>query len=110
MKTLTYKASMGLKSKNEAYVLEARFGDGYIQRVPGGIQNIQTELSLSFELSLEDTKLLIDFLEEHKGAKAFLWKDPLQEKLEKFICKEWEVEASWWNTRKVNCQFTRMLS
>lgn len=60
-------------------VLEARFGDGYSQRVSDGLNTIMESWSLSFQnRSIVDINLIKTFLEFKNGVQSFSWDPPGQ--------------------------------
>ena len=58
-------------------VREVRFGDGYSQRAPAGLNADLKTYSVTLSVSREEATALESFLAEHGGWKAFLWTPPL---------------------------------
>lgn len=52
------------------------FGDGYEQRVGDGLHNKVQSWNITIDSSFEETQLVIDFLDRHKGYVKFQWTPP----------------------------------
>jgi phage-related protein len=60
-------------------VLEAKFGDGYSQRMSDGLNTIMETWSLSFQnRPISDINIIRAFLEGKNGVQAFSWDPPGQ--------------------------------
>lgn len=59
-------------------VAEARYGDGYSQAVPSGINNIEDTWTFDLEghRVIDDLGAIDSFLRVHGGANSFLWTPP----------------------------------
>mgnify|MGYP001188565944 FL=1 len=70
-------------------VLTVRFGDGYTQRTPDGINNNLLNLDLTFEnRSEKEATAIAHFLNVRRGAEAFAYTPPSPYATQKlFICK-----------------------
>lgn len=70
-------------------ILAVRFGDGYTQRVPDGINNNLLNLDLAFEnRSEKEATAIAHFLNTRRGAEAFCYTPPSPYATQKlFICK-----------------------
>ena len=70
-------------------VLAVRFGDGYTQRTPDGINNNLLNLDLTFEnRSEKEATAIAHFLNVRRGAEAFAYTPPSPYATQKlFICK-----------------------
>lgn len=58
-------------------LLSAKFGDGYVQEVPDGINPIESSWSITVTGSLETVRDARDFLRSHVGI-WFWWFPPLE--------------------------------
>ncbi|WP_339504038.1 phage tail protein [Pseudomonas sp. RL_105y_Pfl2_101] len=56
-----------------------KFGDGYEQIAADGPNNVSEEWSISVSGNGATIKAIKAFLDQHGGAKSFLWKPPLGE-------------------------------
>ena len=85
-----YPVSYGSDSSFKVKVLEASFGDGYTQRTPDGINNIQEIWSVQWDrLDTTSRDEIIDFFVARKGSESFNWTPPRQSLPKKFYCKDW---------------------
>ena len=74
MAVFTWTPSKMFTKKVKPRVKVIQFGDGYSQRVPETINNLEAEWSLTFSnRGLIDAAALISFLETHTGSEAFNW-------------------------------------
>lgn len=58
-------------------VRSAKFGDGYEQSVPDGLNTKSSEWPLSFWVRGAEAAQIMDFFDRHAGAKPFYWMPPL---------------------------------
>jgi phage-related protein len=80
----------GSQVDTNARVLEASFGDGYVQRVPDGINTIVTSTTLFWNgLSTADATTIDSFFAGLKGATPFLYQVPGDFVQRQWICKKW---------------------
>lgn len=90
MATFTWIPSKGFASDYKPRTLEAKFGDGYSQRVPDGINTNLAKWSLQFRnISLTTSDEIIAFLDARKGTEAFTWTPPGKSQSVSVICKEY---------------------
>ncbi len=73
MKTFRWKVKPGMDVTSAPSVREVRFGDGYSQRAPAGLNADLKTYSVTLSVSREEATALESFLAEHGGWKAFLW-------------------------------------
>jgi len=87
---------------------EARFGDGYSQRTPQGINNNpQIWNSLRF---VEDESVLDEimaFFEAREGVSSFTW-TPLRGVEARFLCSEWSRNFFTKNTTTITAKFEQV--
>lgn len=71
-------------------VLTIRYGDGYTQRIPDGINNNLLNLELSFDgRDEQETLAIIHFLNVRRASEAFLYTPPAPFATERlFVCKK----------------------
>lgn len=79
----------GGASSMRARVKEARFGDGYGQRVPDGINSMPRVRKLSFAVGQAEADAIETFLMRHAGARWFWFTYPGAARA-KFRCSEWD--------------------
>jgi phage-related protein len=80
----------GASESVEARVFVASFGDGYAQRAPVGINNLETKRELTFSVRpLAEIDAIAAFLKKHRGATPFEYQPPGEEKT-RYICAHWQ--------------------
>ncbi|RBL52406.1 phage tail protein [Escherichia coli] len=75
-------------------VRKVRFGDGYSQRAPAGLNANLKTYSVTLSVPREEATVLESFLEEHGGWKAFLWTPPYEWRQIKVTCAKWSSRVS----------------
>ncbi len=76
MKTFRWKVASGMDVASTPSVREVRFGDGYSQRAPAGLNANLKTYSVTISVPVGEATALESFLAEHGGWKAFLWTPP----------------------------------
>tara|TARA_B100000927_G_scaffold282858_1_gene269976 strand:+ start:1168 stop:1551 length:384 start_codon:yes stop_codon:yes gene_type:complete len=62
----------GLTKKNTPVIFQAKFGDGYQQRIANGINNLDQEFSVNFKTrTKEEIDDIVGFFESTKGVTDF---------------------------------------
>ncbi len=68
--TPSYNPDVGIKP----LIKKVQFGDGYVQRMPDGINNILLNLNLTFDLRTEkETRAILHFLHQRNGSESFIF-------------------------------------
>ncbi|EFR7065181.1 phage tail assembly protein T [Escherichia coli] len=75
-------------------VRKVRFGDGYSQRAPAGLNADLKTYSVTFSVPRWEAMALESFLAEHGGWKAFLWTPPYEWRQIKVTCAKWSSRVS----------------
>ena len=91
----------------EPKVRSAQFGDGYEQRMRPGINTTPDTWKLNFTMNTQDASAIDEFLEEHAGAKAFMWKTPFG-KTAKYKCESWDLRRVNGAICTISCEFKRV--
>lgn len=79
----------GLSQSPSFAVDEVRFGDGYVQSRPSGINSVREAYQISWSLLTKDEyHELFNFLSHHKGVYAFWWQPPWADYVMKWKCKD----------------------
>ena len=81
-----YLPQRGLNPKYKYEINVVKFGDGYDQRGPKGLNNEMDSYPLTFRLPDADIDIILEFLRSHKGYIAFQWTPPDRE-TGVFTCK-----------------------
>jgi phage-related protein len=92
MAEFDFEADYPATKSVEAKTRDAKFGDGYSQRVSFGINQVQESWNLRFDnRDLETIEDIEEFLIEHRGVDSFDWTPPNELTAKKYICKTWSV-------------------
>lgn len=80
----------GTSNDFEPKTKRAKFGNGYSQRAPDGLNTIPDMWQVSFSARHfgDETELIINFLKAQKGAAYFLWTPPRSSTQIKVICEK----------------------
>lgn len=98
----------GSDVQTEPRVLEAQFGDGYVQGTPDGINNMLGKYPLQFNgIKKEMADAIEDFLRSKKGYLRFSWDVPetTPTKTIQVVCKSWNRTYANWQTYNMRMTF-----
>jgi len=91
MAFFTWVPDRGATKDTTTRVNASKFGDGYEQRVPDGLNSVMETWQLSFTLrTLAETQAIDAFLAANKGASAFEWTNPLGQ-TRRYKCQKWNA-------------------
>lgn len=77
MSDFTWVPSAGTAPEINFRTKTVKFGDGYEQRAPDGINSVSKRWNIVFEnIKATDAKTITDFLETKKGSTSFTWTPP----------------------------------
>ena len=108
MATFTWTPDYGATESFEARVYEAKYGDGYTQRTPNGLNNLDVTLDLSFTLrTLVEVDAIADFLAAQKGATPFEWTPPGGTTYN-YVCKTWKKVRQTNGDSSITATFERV--
>ncbi len=93
----------GASVESEAGLHTARFGDGYSQRTPTGINNVADTWSLTFTREIQELDAISNFLRAHATGEAFQFKSPRG--YVKVVCTKWGVNYTTLWVGRVTCTF-----
>ena len=84
---------------NEPTVRSVKFGDGYEQRTPEGINSNLLKVSLNFDKRAEkEATAIAHFLHARGGAESFAYLPPSPySSMKKFVCRKWDVAMTFDN-------------
>lgn len=86
---------MGVES--EPLVSVTKFGDGYEQRRPAGLNNNLEKYSVTIRVKRGEVRYLRDFLNRHAGVKSFMWTPPYSYQPIKVVCRKWSSKVGMLN-------------
>lgn len=90
MADFTWLPSRGFTTDITPRVTIAKFGDGYSQRVPDGINNLDQSWNLSFQSNDLGTIASIEsFIKSKTGSEVFTWIPPGELTEVNVICTKW---------------------
>ena len=109
MTVFTYIPSYPPTAARKPRVKTVRFGDGYEQRIPDGI-NIQPEIwSLQFANRVStEIDAIETFLTALKGSTYFQWTPPRSVTQGNYICREWQRNLVNGNIDTLTCTFEQV--
>lgn len=94
--------------KEKPRILQSKFGDGYAQESPDGLNADLAEWSLSFEdVSLSVLKAMRDFLKARKASEKFIFYTPLGEKIT-VKCRAWDTKPTKKGRVTLNATFEQV--
>ena len=101
MATFTFTPSFTASLEEQPIIRRVKFGDGYEQRFPYGLNTQPKKWSLQF-LNRTDTERnnILTFLRARGAAESFDWTDP-NSYVGKWICAQW-------NTSQESCNFNNI--
>ena len=87
----------------EPSVRTLKFGDGYEQRTPDGINTNLLKISLTYDNRDEaESTAIAHFLNERGGSEAFVYLPPSPySSMKKFVCRKWDVTMNFDNNYSI---------
>jgi phage-related protein len=108
MSTFTWSVSYSSSKSVKPRVKQAKFGDGYSQESPDGINNVAEEWSVSFEnIDVSTFTNIETFFKDHGGYIAFDWTTP-DGLTARFKCREWQFSHSAYQLRTGTAKFEQV--
>lgn len=108
LKTFAWKMNMGVNSDVKYAITKTQFGDGYAQRVSHGINNQTTDWSGTKTGDYQTViRPIMEFLDEHKGVKPFLWQNP-HGVTAKYTCDGYQVSQRKGNFWQISLKFEQV--
>ena len=77
LEKFTWCPRVNASAETSFRVRKAQFGDGYAQTATDGINARSAQWSVEFTGTDEYIRPIMQFLDRHKGARAFVWSPPL---------------------------------
>ena len=90
-----------------------KFGDGYEQRIPDGINSNSLRFNLTFEgRDKNETRAIAHFLHKRKSVEGFFFDPPFpynfdtsQTYPKRFVCEEWSISYNFFDNYTINTTF-----
>lgn len=96
--TFTWKADVSTSGGGEFAMQTAKFGDGYQQEVPDGMNNESQKWTVVVSGYAAQVQPALDFIRARKG-QLFFWKAPRTSTAGYYKCKRYSLNdsgGSWW--------------
>lgn len=93
METFRWKIDPDMGVDSEPQVSVAKFGDGYEQRRPSGLNSNLEKYSVTIRVKRDEARFLRDFLNRHAGVKCFLWTPPCSYQPIRVVCRKWSTKV-----------------
>lgn len=107
----TWRPAYNHSTESEPKIKEVKFGDGFSQRSPDGINNILPVFNLEFEGDLNEVTAILHFLSQRAGHESFVWLPPAPYgSSARFICKKWSNVQPFYNNYKIQASFERVMT
>lgn len=88
--TFTWYPEFEAKLAQEPKVNVTKFGDGYEQRTPTGINNNPETWSVQFTASSASYPSVLAFIQARGGVESFYWTTPFNQ-TNIFVCRKWDL-------------------
>ena len=109
MAVFDWAESSKLTLEEEPRVLAARFGDGYEQRQPDGINTIDQQWDLNFEQVDNDiADDIVDFLRARGGWEAFDWTPKWGTVAIRVKCPRWTRSPDGESLSRISARFEQV--
>ncbi|PHI31030.1 phage tail protein [Budvicia aquatica] len=109
METFHWVPRPGMSIKAEPNVKVVKFGDGYEQRQPAGINNKLDKYSVTFRIPRREWAFVSKFLSDHGAVTAFWWTPPSSFVPIKVVCRKWP--SSFQHTYvDISCEFEEVMA
>ena len=80
-----------MKTENKPSIKTVRFGDGYEQRSPNGLNHSLRVFTCDFKVEANERDSFEKFLARHEGYKSFFWRPPGINRKIRVVCRTWSA-------------------
>ncbi|HHR6079075.1 TPA: phage tail protein [Providencia alcalifaciens] len=94
MEIFNWPIKPGMKTEFTPRIKAVRFGDGYEQRQPDGINHQLKKFNITLSLKPNTAEQALDFLAKHGGVTSFLFQPEKSKQAIKVVCKKWSSDSS----------------
>jgi phage-related protein len=109
MAEFNWKPSIGFSSDTNPRVFAAKFGDGYSQRRPAGINNLDQSWNLPFQnIAINTANDIETFFRSKNGSVSFTWIPPGETSEVRVVCTKWSKIYETSISRTINATFERV--
>lgn len=92
MEIFNWPVKPGMKTEFTPRVRSVRFGDGYEQRKPDGLNSQLEKYNINLSLKPEKAQQVLAFLKRHGGVKSFLFQPVSSNLAIAVVCKKWSSD------------------
>ncbi|MEG9489390.1 phage tail protein [Mannheimia indoligenes] len=92
METLKWCVRTDLAVENTPEIMEVKFGDGYTQRSPKGLNNLLRAYTGTIKVKKGEHLAVEAFFAKHRGVSPFYFKDPYTRQNKKVVCSSWPAK------------------
>lgn len=105
----TWKSNYDFNNKNTPRIKTIKFGDGYEQNVPDGINNLLLNYTFTFDGDLHQTTAILHFLATRNGSESFCFLPPAPRgQISRFVCQEWTDIQKFFNNYSIEAIFRQV--
>lgn len=104
MAVFTWRAEVGTSGNSELAMWSAKFGDGYSQDIPNGMNSETQKWNVEVSGYEKDMQAVVNFLRAQNGL-PFQWKPPMTNTLQWFKCKRWGFDPGGGAWMKLRMEF-----
>lgn len=107
MEIFNWPIKPGMGTESSPRIRSIRFGDGYEQRKPDGLNSQLEKFNVTLSLTPEKADKALDFLKRHGGVKSFLFQPIKSQPAVVVVCKKWSSDSG--NIRKtISAEFEQV--
>ena len=108
MANFAWNPDTGATEDREPKARSARFGDGYEQRAPDGLNADMRKRVLNFSgRPASDVTAIVTFLEARAGVESFTYTHP-GDSSRTYVCRSWKITDGSNGTKTINATFEQV--
>lgn len=93
MEIFSWPVKPGMKTDFTPRIKAVRFGDGYEQRQPDGMNHQLRKFNITLSLKSSVADQVLTFLNKHGGITSFLFQPGKSKQAIKVVCKKWSSDS-----------------
>ncbi|WP_265497943.1 phage tail protein [Providencia rustigianii] len=93
MEIFNWPIKPGMKTDFTPRIKSVRFGDGYEQRQPDGINHQLRKFNINLSLKPSIAEQALSFLAKHSGVTSFLFQPEKSKQTIRVVCKKWSSDS-----------------
>ncbi|KAB7669775.1 phage tail protein [Plesiomonas shigelloides] len=91
--TFGWAPRSAMEANHEPRVSAVKFGDGYEQRSPDGVNHRLAKYRVEFRGTKDRITAIHNFLFDHGAVRAFLWTPPDAWLQGRYVCRKWSRKS-----------------